>query len=865
MAYAAVISVLETLIELQDESKLQNIPYPRSEVRTLENNLTFLQSFMKAENPGVEDLEVEIRERMYEAQDALDSNISNFILNSKSADWVEDNYISSFSRDLEKVNADVGFVTAAARMLSPIDVRPLLLMPPPPQVSHRSSIVGREADLFRLKSSLIAPSSALHTVSVFGDRGIGKTHLVQTVYDDPDIVWRFKTRAWAEVPQFYSKKEVLITLLRCMKGFGSGKGQEIAQDKLAKRLSNYLSQGSYLIVLDGVCNPEAWDNLKELFPDWGNGSRVMITTRPQEVAQYAKIGNKGSLEKILPLDGEEPWDLLQSVVFRYKACPEKLVATAKRVSANCKGLPLAIVTIGGVLMEAGTKDWEIAASSLTGCGDCDELIDAVMSLSYKSLPQYAKACLFYMAIFPNNYDIPLSKLYKLWIAEGFIDKNDKVNSLEKMCEECLSLLDKRGIVFVSERNHLGKIRTCRVDGVYHDFLKKKAKEDKFFHVINGYMSSFPDKTWTHERFLIRENVQFADGDVLKSENPAPTVRSMLFDGAHEQNPMWVHLDFKLLRVLDALKIRFYGFPDEILKLIHLRYLALTYPGEIPEEICGLWNLQFLIILRQLSSKTSEVVSRLPLEIWNMSELRHLQLIGRDLPAPSTSSPKLENLITLLDVSSHSCTPEILKRIPNLKKFGVRIESPALDAAEDMSFLSHLTLLGNLESFKCVVMHPDFESQVASPNPNVSFPATVTKISLSGCGLSWENMKTIAKLPKLKSLKLRWYAFRGSEWKQEGDGKEHKGFPKLTFLLLEDLDIQSWKTSSGHFPWLQNLVIRHCYKLKEIPAAIGNIPSLKKIELVDCNSSALKSAEKIKEVAQQSRGHIGVHFHSSHDD
>ncbi|XP_042039554.1 putative late blight resistance protein homolog R1A-10 [Salvia splendens] len=857
MPYGAVISVLKTLDELQFESRFQKIQYPGSEVRTLQNNLTFLKNFLKREPPGITDLEAKIRETMYDAEDVLDSNLSNFILNSESATWDEDNYISSFTQALEEVNTKVDSIAETARTLSPHADRPLLLMPPVPEVSRRSLIVGREKDFIDLKYRLTAGSASLQTVPVLGIRGIGKTHLAQTVYDDPDVVSMFKMRAWVEVSLDYSKKEILLGLLRSMRKLGSGKGQEIAEDDLARRLSKVLSLGNYLVVLDDVCNPEAWDNLRELFPDWHNGSRVMLTTTQKKVAE----NGGGFIKEIRPLDGDEPWALLQSVVFRYKACPEKLVATAKRVSDNCKGLPLAIVTIGGVLMEAGPNDWEIAASSLTHCGNsCDDLIDSVMSLSYKSLPKYAKACLLYMGIFPNNYDIPLSKLFKLWIAEGFIDKNEQFNSLEKMADGCLSLLVERGIVVVSERNPVGKIKTCRVDGVYYEFLKKKAEEEeKFFHVVDSYTTSFPDDTWTHERFSIRVNIQFAGKDELKLKKP---VRSLLFDGAQEQNPRWVHLDFKFLRVLDALKIKLYGFPDEILKLVHLRYLALTYPGEIPDEICGLWNLQFLIILQHVSSKTSEVVSWLPIEIWNMSELRHLQLMGRDLPAPSTSSPRLENLVTLLDVSSHSCTPEIFERVPNLKKLGVRIESPALDAAQDLSFLSHLTLLASLESFKCVVMHPDFTSQVASPNPIVvSFPATLTKISLSGCGLSWDNMKAIATLPKLESLKLRWYAFRGSEWNQKGDGKD---FPRLRFLLLEDLDIQWWKAGSGHFPWLTNLVIRHCYKLQEIPAVIGNIPTLKKIELVDCNSSAQRCAQEIK-MDRQSRGYIRVDFHSSRDD
>ncbi|XP_057808784.1 putative late blight resistance protein homolog R1A-10 [Salvia miltiorrhiza] len=859
MAYAAVVSLLNILDELQHPDPLQSIPYPRAQVQLLHEKLSYLQQFLEMTFSGG-DLEVNIREAMYEAEDVFDSNLSNFVLSSESAGWAEENYMSSFCDALEGVISAVNSIVEMAEKISPnVSDRPLSSIP---EVSRRNNlIVGREADLNHLTDRLMAGSDALQTVPILGISGIGKTHLARIVYEDPDIVSKFRLRAWVKISQEYSKKEVLLSLLHSLRKLGSGKGQERTEDELAKLLFRILRSGNYLIVLDDVCNPEAWDNLEELFPDYNNGSRVMLTTRRKEVAESA-AGSQGGFEEILPFNEEESWSLLQSVVFRYKPCPEELEETARRVSGNCKGLPLAIVTVGGVLMEAGPKDWEIAASSLGDCGNCDELIDAVMLLSYKSLRQHVKPCLLYMGIFPNNYEIPVAKLLKLWIAEGFIEKMSQLQSLEEVAGECLSQLVDRGIVLVSEQSPIGKTKTCRIDGVYHEFLKKKAEEEKFFHVVNGYTSCFPDETWTQGRFCILNNIHFANRDELKAKESVPTVRSLLFGGAQEQFPLWVHLDFKLLRVLDALKVRFYSFPDEVLKLVHLRYLALTYNGEIPESICGLWNLRFLIVLRHLSSKISEAVSLLPLEIWNLNELRHLQLMGSDLPDSSTPTPRLENLVTLLDVSSHSCTPGILQRVPNLRKLGVRIESPALDAAEDFSFLTHLITLQHLESFKCVVMHPDFASQVVSSIP--CFPTTLTKLSLSGCGLSWDIMKVIAILPNLVSMKLRWYAFRGSEWKQEGDGREHKDFPRLKFLLLEDLDIVWWKASSGNFPLLTNLVIRHCYKLQEIPSGIGNIPTLKKIELVDCSSAAVKSAQKIKD-DQRSKGFIQVDFHSSRDD
>lgn len=73
------------------------------------------------------------------------------------------------------------------------------------------------------------------------------------------------------------------------------------------------------------------------------------------------------------------------------------------------------------------------------------------------------------------------------------------------------------------------------------------------------------------------------------------------------------------------------------------------------------------------------------------------------------------------------------------------------------------------------------------------------------------------------------------------------FKKLKFLLLEDIDLVRWTTEDDDcFPSLQHLIMEHCYKLKEMPSQIGTIKTLKTIELVDCSSSLVASAQNIHE-------------------
>ncbi|GFP88498.1 putative late blight resistance protein homolog r1b-8 [Phtheirospermum japonicum] len=150
-------------------------------------------------------------------------------------------------------------------------------------------------------------------------------------------------------------------------------------------------------------------------------------------------------------------------------------------------------------------------------------------------------------------------------------------------------------------------------------------------------------------------------------------RSLLCFGPQHPHPLRMYLHFPSLRILDALAIRFYKFPHQAVQLVELTYLAITYDGEIPASISELRNLETLIVHRHhLSLKSSAAPVYLPMVIWELSKLKHLQCMGFDLPHPTKEygfdgSVILENLSTLSGVSAHSCYHGVLERMPNLMK------------------------------------------------------------------------------------------------------------------------------------------------------------------------------------------------------
>ncbi|KAL0364534.1 UNVERIFIED_CONTAM: Disease resistance protein RPP8 [Sesamum angustifolium] len=463
----------------------------------------------------------------------------------------------------------------------------------------------------------------------------------------------------------------------------------------------------------------------------------------------------------------------------------------------------------------------------------------VLYLSYEYLPQHLKACFLYMGVFPHDYEIHPSKLINLWCAEGYFEPRG-TEALEDLAMIYLEDLVSRSVVLVRQQSSIGRIKTCKLHSVFRHLCIQEASKDKFFHVLDGYANQGIE---SQRRFCTHNNVLFGIKDVYNSMASISKARSLLCTSPHHQYPVPMCLDFSLLRVLDALTIRFYGFPNEVVELVKLRYLAFTYNGKLPASICKLQNLQYLIVHQYLSIISSGAHRwYLPMEIWNMQELRYLEVMGSDMPEPSYGTDYLWNLSTLLGISPRSCTEEVLRRIPNLKKLGTRIELP-LDVVEPLCCFDHLTYLYHLESFKCSIVNPSPRLQVLGhtlPIPN--FPSGLRKLTLSGLGFPWDYMSSIACLPNLEVLKLRCYAFRGPEWEFS-----EEGFRKLRFLLIEDTDLEYWRVDFTHFPCLQRLFIHHCYKLKQIPWGIGGIGALEMVEIVDGSPSLVASANQMQHI------------------
>ncbi|KAI3464147.1 hypothetical protein Pfo_020810 [Paulownia fortunei] len=865
-AYAAVVSLVQLL-----HSDRFPVHYPKPQIESLYDKVCSLQSSLerifpvpKSSRSTVNDLEIQIREAIYRVQDTVESFIFRQSLSSESEEIPG---VQSFLQDLQEIIANIDPMAEKAEKIAGSikqdqqtgDLLSENALPSKSSSSSkRSRIVGQEGDKELLTGELLKENSKLQVVPIIGLPGIGKSTLAKSIYDDPHIQNSFSIRAWVTVSQEYQVGEIFSKILGSMESRGQKAGDKASQgsvEQLSVLVHQSLFNTRYLIVVDDMWEETVWDKVKQYLPDNKNGSRIVLTTRIAKVADYAKSSN--FRHEMRPLDLENSWTLLRENAFGGGSCPDYLEKTGRQIANNCGGLPLSLTVVGGLLsQERKTEEYwkSIEEDTYSAAAKGEESYLEILSLSYNHLPGKLKGCFLYMGAFPEDSEIPVSKLVKLWVAEGFLKPPPPpLESVEQVAKQYLKDLIDRNLLSIRKNSSDGWIKTCGMHDSLRDLAVQESGKEKYFHSIKRYVRKLSEGTETQRRISVHKNVLMCMEDVYKSTKSITLARTLLYAGPHHHHPLPFCLTFDLLRVLDALTVYFIEFPNEVVKLIHLRYLSLTYNGKLPSSLSKLQNLQILIVRRH--PKIIFIgTSILPVEIWNMPQLRHLLFTESDLPDPSgaiipaQNSVLLEHLQSLSNVNAASCTKEVLQNMPNLKKLGMWIEAPGA-----VGF--YLDELQQLEAFKFTVLNPIPKSKIDF-QPELFFPETLKKLSLSGCGIPWEDMTVIGQLPCLEVLKLRELAFQGEEWfPEEGE------FRELKFLLLEYLDLKYWGADHSHFPSLEHLIIRHCYELEEIDPDIGAIGGLKLIELVDCSPPAVKWADKVKDEEKNNKD-LQVRIYSS---
>ncbi|KAL3506486.1 hypothetical protein ACH5RR_031868 [Cinchona calisaya] len=783
----------------------------------------------------------EIRSLLHKVEDAYESCIVNELLHRTRNPFTRAAHAMDYAVGLRNSKKEIQAVTSRIRAVINEDLEedaypPIQDIPEASEkdaVGIKESVVGFEDTAKEVIKLLTGESEHLEVISIVGVLGLGKTTLAEKVLDDPEIKDKFPIRVFIHVSEEYQRKELFLNILDSVSQL-TNEVKKMREEELATYLRKQLEPRKYLIVMDDVRKKEDWDKLKIAFSNNKNCSRVLITTRKAYVAAHANPSIKPLYLNFLKLN--ESRALLCRKVFGENNCPKELEAYELLIATKCDGIPLAIVSAANTLLKDPENSywWETVAKSLNDFIPSYNSKDLIIQ-SYKHLPYRLKLCFLYLMMLPKDFEMPVWKLIRLWIAEGFIPSEGDLE-LEDRAEKYLEELVGRNLVMVGERRSNGRIKTCRIYGPLRHFCKKEVTEENLFQEIEKGMPTLVE----HRRLCINSNLM----GYISCKPLGDRVRSFLFFASEETTlrPELVSVilkAYKLLRVLDAKSLLFRRFPTDILRFFCLKYLAISsHITNLPQRMSHLQNMQTMII------ETTSGILEIKADIWKMRQLRHLHVNAPAiLPRTDEAEEANANLQTLSIISVESIRKEVLGRTPKLRKLA--IGGRMAELFESNNEVECLCKLEYLENLKLLNDCDDITTRLNSLPPQINFLRKLKELTLLNTLLPWRQISVLGKHENLEVLKLKNNAIFGDIWQTETGG-----FRRLEVLHIGLTKLMFWEASADHFPKLKCLKLKHCSELRLLPFGLGYIPSLQTIDLYYTNPSVVSSARDIQLLKQQ---------------
>nr|TKW01814.1 hypothetical protein SEVIR_8G203500v2 [Setaria viridis] len=680
------------------------------------------------------------------------------------------------------------------------------------------------------EGSSTSRNSIIPVFAIIGIGGIGKTTLGQLI-----IVWAHVSGNTFSVTRITKKILEAIT---------KQKPNAETLQALQQILKLELENRKFLLILDDVWEDGQrmeWELLMAPFQTSQRGSRILLTTRMQSVADMVTsvMGSKKEYMHLRGLDGDDNFRLFQKVAFEDLKAEDytHLLRVAKKIVLKFQGCPLVTKIAGGYLKENVSEQyWENLHTQLEQLeGKLDVIVMTVLRSSYRHLPEDLQLCFRYCSIFPKKYMFKKDGLVKMWMGSGLIHVKGGMERPEDIGEGYLAQLTRKSFFsFVPTGDPYSKHYT----GYYimHDLLHDLARDVSFSECVRLEYGDY-----MHDRHTVRHLwiAKFSKLTIEEIEAISffKNLRTLVIESSSDLGIVHVHAleraveNLKGLRLLILKRVPKFCFAKEIANK-HLRYVSFSGMQEV-QGLSKLYHLQILASERSINLGPEQLK-----KLGNLSRLRYVSYgingFGEFFVVGLSSLQELHNfqvqekegyqihslrnlsklcklkMCNLENVRSHK---EIIKAKLNEKS---HLRSLSLNWSEtndgpkdeDDRILDQLephTRLQNLE--------------IAGYN-GVRFPSWFNHLSLTNmvslelrrCG-KWVRLPAFGKLKLLKHLELQ----KLTELKQIG--------------ISPDVSLpQNLKT----------LVVEGCKELRELPLLP---PSLVQLEINDVGLSTLPRIEE----------------------
>ncbi|KAI0503721.1 hypothetical protein KFK09_014660 [Dendrobium nobile] len=735
----------------------------------------------------------------------------------------------------------------------------------------KNDLIGRGKDKEIVMEWLRNPSNEqrgtelyrnISLLSIVGHGGMGKTTLLQHVYND-EITKEFGRKMWVCVSNNFDVKKVIADMLQSLK---KEKPRCDTLDALQNSLRTEILSQKFLLVLDDIWEEDEekdkskWEDVLAPLSSGGFGSKILLTTREESVALMLAtvIKKKKEIVKFEGLEEDECWQLLNSHAFAgVENSPndhENLRVIARDIVKKLSRSPLAAKVIGGVLnsLDLDARRWrEVLESNLLDRNS----IHSILSLSYIVLPNHLRNCFAFCCIFPEDHEFDKDDLVRMWIALGFIQPSQEM-TMEDIGGSYFDALVKKALFDKFE------VKDYDMTVIYnykmHDLIHESAS--KFFSQVCCKLVGNKESSLKISKTIRHLSVLNAKPDILRVIEKLKHLHSLFLYKEDFYNPDLCSGLIEVLKSSRSLRLLYICLDEvelkmileEIGNLIHLRYLKIDDENltMLPKSLSNLYHLQYIICEWPHKPEGDDF---LPDDINNLSNLRYVKLPKNSISwiceiGKLKSLQELHKFI-LRDVSGYRIGE--LKNMNDLYKLRISCLENVKDGEEarnaqlcekrrltDLSLRwsrSHIdstnndldeNVLDNLQPPKCLrnmSIKRYMGARSAIWMNNVNWIINLEEIELSRCE-ELETLPPFGQLPVLKILKLYWLPkVKWLESKFNGNDK-YRAFPLLEKLIICELEaLEDWFEAGVAaedgclFPCLIQLKLYDCPKLKELPS------------------------------------------------